>query len=130
MLAAFALFALLTACSGSSDSKDAPALSAKQAVDRTCSEVRAGIADFNNQDYQGTVDHFRTAKVTAKVYAKVSSEPVADALLDAVEYYANLAPADYPEAARSSESFARSKTVTLDQCASDGPADGVPTQST
>ena len=78
------------------------------------------------EDYAGTVEHFVKAKVPAKVNAKVNEEPEADALLDAVEYYANLAPEDYPEAARSSENFARNKVITLEQCASDEPIDATP----
>jgi hypothetical protein len=88
--------------------------------------VRAGVDEFNRQDYAGTVEHFEKAKIPAKVYAKVNDEPEADALLDAVEYYANLAPQDYPEAARSSEFFARNKVITLEQCASDEPIDATP----
>jgi hypothetical protein len=122
---------LLGACSAGSD--DPPAekdttISAAEAVQETCAEVRAGIDEFNRQDYAATVEHFEKAKVPAKVYAKVNTEPAADALLDAVEYYANLPPEKYPEAARSSENFARNKAITLDQCASDQPNDApVPT---
>jgi hypothetical protein len=93
---------------------------------RTCAEVRAGISDFNRQDYAGTVEHFMKARTTAKVYARVDEEPEADALLDAVEYYANLAPEEYPDAARASEYFARNKAITLEQCASDTPIDAAP----
>jgi hypothetical protein len=116
------------ACSGSSDSSDGGTrqLSAAEAMDATCAEVRAGIDEFNREDYAGTVEHFVKAKVPAKVNAKVNEEPEADALLDAVEYYANLAPKDYPEAARSSENFARNKVITLEQCASDEPIDATP----
>ncbi|MBC7630782.1 hypothetical protein [Aeromicrobium sp.] len=129
MLAALALFALLAGCGGSSDSGSGSSMTSKEAEAKTCVEVRAGIADFNSENYAGTVSHFAKAKTTAKIYARVSQEPKADALLDAVEYYANLAPDDYPEAARTSESFARSKAVTLTQCASDSPVEA-PTQST
>ena len=128
-LGAVALLLALTACSGGSDAPAAPAkstLSSSEAMQATCREVRAGIDEFNRDDYAGTVEHFEKAKVPAKVYAKVNEEPEADALLDAVEYYANLSPADYPEAARSSESFARNKTITLEQCASDDPIDATP----
>ena len=85
--------------------------------------MRDGIDEFNRHDYAGTVEHFRKARTPAKVYAKVNTEPAADALLDAVEYYANLAPEDYPDAARTSEHFARNKTITLTQCAPAEPAD-------
>jgi hypothetical protein len=120
----------LAACSGGSGSSDADGgdarLSATEAMEATCAEVRAGIDEFNREDYAGTVEHFLKAKVPAKVYAKVNEEPEADALLDAVEYYANLSPEKYPEAARSSENFARNKTITLEQCASDEPIDATP----
>lgn len=122
---------LVAACSGGADGDQSdpvadPTLSAADAVQRTCVEVRAGIDDFNRQDYSSTVEHFEKAKVTAKIYAKVNPEPEADALLDAIEYYANLAPAKYAEAARSSENFARNKAITLGQCASGEPIDQNP----
>lgn len=128
-----ALLILLSACSGGSggsgSDSDAAAktgTSAAEAVQQTCAEVRAGIDEFNRHDYAATVKHFQKAKAPAKIYAKVNPEPEADALLDAVEYYANLAPEKYAEAARSSENFARNKTITLTQCASDEPADEEP----
>jgi hypothetical protein len=123
VLGTVALLLALAACSGGSDASARSTLSAADAMRATCLEVRAGIDEFNRDDYAGTVDHFEKAKIPAKVYAKVDDEPEADALLDAVEYYANLAPDDYPEAARSSESFARNKVITLEQCASDEPID-------
>ena len=129
ILVTAALVAVLaSACSGGSDDSrtDAPRLTAAEAMDRTCAEVRLGIDEFNRDDYAGTVEHFVKARKTAKVYATVNEEPEADALLDAVEYYANLAPENYPEAARSSENFARNKTITLEQCASDEPIDAEP----
>ena len=124
-----ALVLSLSACSGGgsdASSERTPAMSAAAAMKATCVEVRAGIDEFNREDYAGTVEHFEKAKVSAKVNAKVNEEPEADALLDAVEYYANLSPDDYPEAARSSESFARNKVITLEQCASDEPIDATP----
>lgn len=126
---AASLLLLLAACSGGADGDEPSAtktLSAADAFDQTCSEVRAGIDDFNRQNYASTVKHFEKAKVTAKLYAEVDPEPEADALLDAVEYYANLAPAKYPEAARSSDTFARNKDITLGQCASGEPIDETP----
>lgn len=117
----------LAGCGGAeSDQADAPRLTADEAFAQTCERVRDGIDAFNRQDYAGTVASFRRAKVPAKVYAKVDPEPEADALLDAVEYYANLAPEDYPEAARTSEHFARNKAITLSQCAADEPIDATP----
>ena len=129
ILGAVALLLALAACGGGSGGPAAPAkstLSASEAMRATCSEVRAGIDEFNRDDYAGTVEHFVRARKTAKVYATVNEEPEADALLDAVEYYANLSPDNYPEAARSSESFARNKVITLEQCASDDPIDATP----
>jgi hypothetical protein len=128
VLGAVALLLALAACSGGSDASATATskLSAADAMRAACLEVRAGIDEFNRDDYAGTVEHFEKAKIPAKVYAKVDDEPEADALLDAVEYYANLAPDDYPEAARSSESFARNKVITLEQCASDEPIDATP----
>ncbi|MCW2841118.1 MAG: hypothetical protein JWR55_2601 [Aeromicrobium sp.] len=120
---------VLGACGdGESDSApdDEPQLTAAEAVEQTCTEVRAGIDEFNRQDYAGTIEHFEKAKVPATVYAKINTEPEADALLDAVQYYANLPAEKYPEAARSSENFARNKTVTLEQCASGEPIDADP----
>jgi hypothetical protein len=128
ILGAVALLLALVGCSNGSDapSTTKPSLSAAEAVQATCREVRAGIDEFNRDDYAGTVEHFEKAKIPAKVYAKVNKEPEADALLDAVEYYANLSPENYPEAARSSENFARNKAITLEQCASDEPIDATP----
>jgi hypothetical protein len=130
LLGSVVLLLALTACSSGSEapstSTSTSSLSAADAVQATCREVRAGIDEFNREDYAGTVEHFEKAKIPAKVYAKVNKEPEADALLDAVEYYANLSPDRYPDAARSSESFARNKAITLEQCASDEPIDATP----
>jgi hypothetical protein len=122
------LLVALGACSAESDAApdDEPELTAAQAVEQTCAEVRAGIDEFNRQDYAGTIEHFEKAKVPATVYARINTEPEADALLDAVQYYANLPAEKYPEAARSSENFARNKTITLEQCASGEPIDADP----
>jgi hypothetical protein len=120
-----ALLAVVSACGGSTASP-APGLTVGEAFQRTCQQVRAGIDEFNRHDYAATVARFERAKVPATVYAEVSPEPEADALLDAVEYYANLAPTDYPEAARSSEHFARNKAITLNQCATGEPIDETP----
>lgn len=123
------MLVLVSACSSGSDApaaKPTAQLSASEAEQQTCELVRAGIDEFNRQDYAGTVEQFEQAKAPAKIYAKVNPEPEADALLDAVQYYANLAPEDYPDAARSSESFARNKAITLGQCASTEPIDGTP----
>jgi hypothetical protein len=127
LIAAAIVAVLASGCSsGPEDARsDLTELSASEAMNRTCAEVRAGIDEFNRQDYAATVDHFEKARTTARIYARVDDEPEADALLDAVEYYANLAPEQYPDAARTSENFARNKAITLGQCASDGPIDEV-----
>ena len=123
------LLLVLAACGGggSDDSPTSSSLSAEDAVQATCKEVRAGIDEFNRQDYAATVSHFEKARVPATAYAAANDEPEADALLDAVEYYAELAPADYPAAAATSARFARNKAITLNQCASAEPIDETPT---
>jgi hypothetical protein len=83
-----------------------------------CDEVVAGINDFNAGDYEGTVEHFKVAVRLAEAEDDGSQESVL--LLMAVQYYADLAPEDYPEAAESSSDFARWKAVTLGQCAEEG----------
>lgn len=123
---AAALLVLVSACSGGSERSDSPELTAAQAVQQACEEVRAGIDDFNRQDYVATVEHFEAAKAPAAVYADVDRAPEADDLLEAVEYYADLAPDDYPEAARSSKRFARNKAITLEQCVAGEPIDETP----
>src|SRR5690242_4960947 len=96
-LAVALVLTLAAACgSGGSDTTNEP--TAAELQQQTCAEVRKGIDAFNQQDYDETVRHFKKAKKPAKVNAQVNTEPEADALLDAVEYYANLDPADYPEA--------------------------------
>lgn len=115
---------VLSAC-GSSDGKSGD-LSAAEAVQKTCEEVRAGIDEFNLEDYEGTVKHFQRAVAPAEIYATVQPEAEARALLEAVNYYATLPPEDYPKAARSSAEFARNKAVTLNQCAFGEPIDEAP----
>ncbi len=115
-----ALLLALAACGA--DEAD-PEPTAAELQQQVCVEVRKGIDAFNQNDYAETVRHFVKAKKPAKVNAKVDPEPEADALLDAVQYYANLDPADYPEAARTSEHFARNKAITLGQCTDGMPLD-------
>lgn len=124
LLAAAALLAAgACASEAGSDGKD---LSAAEAVQQTCAEVLAGIDEFNRQDYSGTVEHFEKARPIARAYVEASSEPEARALLEAVTYYADLPPESYPQAARTSEHFARHKAVTLSQCAAAEPMDATP----
>lgn len=117
---------LVGACGNDGSDGQTGKLSAADAVQKTCEEVRAGIDEFNQKDYRGTVKHFQKAVSPAKIYAKAQPEPETRALLDAVNYYAALPPASYPEAARDSADFARHKAVTLNQCASGEPIDSTP----
>ncbi len=89
-----------------------------------CAEVRAGIDAFNSQEFTNTVAHFKLAVPLAKAQALKDPSAAADDLVEAVIYYAELAPEDYPESAVSSLEFAKYKAITLGQCASAGsPAD-------
>ncbi len=106
--------------SASSDPSDVPS-PADPAEPSACAEVRAGIDDFNDRDYAGTVSHFEEAVPLAEEAAAADGSPAAADLLEAVEYYAALAPQDYPDAARTSPDFARYKAITLGQCASSLP---------
>lgn len=94
---------------------------------RACDEVVAGIADFNAGDYAGTVEHFEAAVPLAEAEAAADPGPEAEALLEAVRYYAELAPDDYGPASLSSPDFATYKAITLGQCASGTPATPAPT---
>lgn len=118
---AIAVLLALTACGPDPAPEQQP--TAAELQQQACAEVRKGIDAFNADDFAETVRHFVKAKRPAKLNAKVDPEPEADALLDAIEYYANLDPADYPEAARTSEHFARNKAITLGQCTDGLPID-------
>jgi hypothetical protein len=100
----------------------APSLSPAPDVSgtRACAEVRAGINAFNAHDYRSTVAHFRLALPLARSQAEATPSEAAEDLVEAVGYYARLAPPDYPESARSSEDFATYKTITLAQCVTVG----------
>lgn len=89
-----------------------------------CEEVRAGIDAFNLGDFEETVEHFELAVPLAEEQDD-GSETAGD-LVEAVQYYADLAPTDYPEAARSSAEFLEYKNITLGQCR---PVDGEDTES-
>lgn len=123
MIIVVAFISALAACSPTNDPDATPTTSESDAEARTCAEVRTGIGLFNDGDFAGTVTHFRKAKIPAKAYADASDGAKADDLLEAVDYYSNLAPADYPEAARTSGDFAKYKAITLGQCM---PGDGTP----
>lgn len=126
LLVGLSLFAVLCACGSNRDGDQQGELSAAEAVQQTCEEVRAGIDEFNQNDYDGTVAHFQKAVHPAEIYATEQPEPEARALLEAVRYYAALPPESYAKAARQSADFARHKAVTLNQCASGEPIDGTP----
>lgn len=80
-----------------------------------CGVVRAGIDAFNAGDYDETVERFTEAVPLAEEQLDGSQQ--SEQLLEAVEWYAALPAADYPEAAASSPQFQRYKDVTLTQCA-------------
>ena len=84
-----------------------------------CAQVRAGIDAFNANQFESTVAHFRVAQRLAREQFRTDPSAAADDLLEAVTYYAELAPEDYPESARSSTEFAKYKAITLGQCVSD-----------
>ena len=86
-----------------------------------CDEVVLGIDAFNAGELDQTVAHFRKAVPLAEAEAASDGSQEAEALVDAVHYYAELPAEDYPEAAASSPDFARYKAITLGLCASDGP---------
>lgn len=98
----------------------------RSAADETCAEVRAGIDAYNAGDFQETVRRFSAALPTAEQHAEEDDSRRAALLLEAVRWYAELPPADYPEAARSSRQFQRYKAVTLAQCVVGAPDDGGP----
>ena len=120
------LAALASGCTGTADpssSDEAPSATPTDegtaVVDsEACDEVRAGIDAFNQGDFEGTVEHFEAAVPLAE--DRDDGSQAAGDLVDAVHYYADLAPADYSEAARSSPDFARNKAITLGQCSPAG----------
>lgn len=87
-----------------------------------CAEVRAGIDAFNAGDLDQTVAHFVDAVPLAKKQLDGSRQ--ADDLLEAITWYAQLAPEDYPEASATSPEFARYKAITLGQCVAAGQDPG------
>lgn len=104
-----------------SDTKPSPAAPASPDQGNTaCDEVVAGIDDFNAGDFEGTVAHFEAAVPLAENEAEANPGQAADDLLEAVRYYADLAPDDYTQASVSSSEFAKYKAITLEQCASGG----------
>lgn len=102
--------------------RSAPALAGPPSDTPACAEVRAGIAAFNEGDYEETIERFVAAVPLAE--EQLDGSAAADDLLEAVRWYAELPAEDYPEAAISSPEFATYKAITLGQC---DPA--VPTQT-
>lgn len=103
---------------GSGDATEDPDLGDTAAIGASpaCDEVRAGIAAFNDRDYDETVARFEAAVPLARRAAATDQSLAATALLDAVTYYAELAPADYLPASASSAEFERNKQITLGLC--------------
>jgi hypothetical protein len=132
LLLALVLLLALGACSSEKDSpraeprkaptsspsapEAAPSTQPDASDSKACAEVRAGIDAFNAGDFETTVDHFELAVPLAEAQARTDSSKAADDLLEAVRYYAELAPEDYAESARSSPEFLKYKTITLGQC--------------
>jgi hypothetical protein len=97
------------------DVPDVPEESDVPVVDsEACEEVRTGIDAFNAGDYDGTVEHFEAALPLAQ--ERDDGSTMASDLIEAVRYYAALAPEVYPKASLSSPEFAKYKAITLGQC--------------
>lgn len=88
-----------------------------------CAEVKAGVDAFNEGDFTESVARFRAAVPLAEERAEEYPSRRADLLLEAVRWYADLPPEDYPEASRESERFARYQRITLAQCVVGSPGD-------
>jgi hypothetical protein len=143
LLLAMLLVVALTACSSGQDAPKAEPSRAPTASpsapdpaqpdassSKACAEVRAGIDAFNAGDFKATVDHFELALPLARAQARTDSSKAADDLVEAVRYYAELAPKDYAESARSSAEFLKYKTITLGQCVTPtAPLEEEPSQS-
>ncbi|CAN5206521.1 hypothetical protein BH09ACT12_BH09ACT12_00370 [soil metagenome] len=89
-----------------------------------CDEVVAGIDAFNLGDFEETVARFEQAVPLAEAEDAAAGTRASAELLEAVRYYAALAPDDYLPASVASPDFARYKTITLGQCASAPAPDG------
>jgi hypothetical protein len=116
--AAVAALVVLGACTGGGGSDEAG-----RAFEQTCSLVRSGVAAFNENRFDLTVDRFRSALEPARAYADASDASSADDLLEAVEYYADLPAADYRRAFETSPDFKRHQATTLGQCGDAQPED-------
>ncbi len=116
--AAVLLLLVLCGCSGAPSDPPAGAASAEATADpvdsAACEQVRAGIAAFNQGDYEETVARFVGAVPLAE--EQVDGSVAADELLEAVRWYAALPAERYLAASRGSAEFERYKQVTLGQC--------------
>ncbi len=133
------MLALLGACSGQDESQalgraaaSAPSSSApstpadpgqgpgKEPADpadsTTCAAVNNGIGAFNRSDFKGTVALFEKAVPLAQARDAAIGDAASAGLLEAVRYYADLAPEDYLVAAAGSPEFEKYKQITLGQC--------------
>ncbi len=117
VLALVAVLALTAGCSGGDD------VDPDEVFERTCALVRSGVAAFNEQQYDTTVDAFRDALEPARELDEVRDDADSAALLEAVEYYAALPAGDYRRAFETSEEFAEHQRTTLGQCGEAGPED-------
>lgn len=114
------VLALAGACTGGGGANDEEA---QRAFERTCSLVRSGVAAFNEESYDLTVERFRAAIEPARELAELRDDVEADALLEAVRYYADLPTDQYRAAFESSPEFKRHQVTTLGQCGDAGPED-------
>ena len=107
----------MAGCGSSGDPKPKDdATSSSSPREDTCIEVRAGVASYNAQDLESVQPHFVRAEVFAKKYAKQSSAKEADDLLEAVKFFADVAPNDYNKNATSLKLFEKYKAITLGDC--------------
>jgi hypothetical protein len=117
--ATVATLALATGCSVGGGDDD----TAQRAFDDTCALVRSGVAAFNEGEYDETVERFQAALQPARDLAAATDDERADALLEAVEYYAALPADEYREAFETSPDFERHQETTLGQCGDAQPED-------
>lgn len=113
--------------------EDPPSLDPEATADSpVCAFVRAGIDAFNQGDYEETVALFAEALPLADAAANEPDAPASSELLaGAVRYYAELAPAEYADAAQGDADFETNKQITLGLCVSEEtplapPSDGGP----
>ena len=105
--------------SASPDPVEPPRNESQEDEPSSCAEVRAGIDAFNRGDLEETVSRFEEALPLAETAAEEEPSRLADDLLEAVEYYAELPAEDYPAAVETPD-FEKYKQITLSQCAGEG----------